>query len=73
MSLAQASVPEHGDDCLDPDRLIERLDGIAAALPDAVTTAASADAVRALGSPLPGRLVNQVASRSSACRTQLLH
>jgi serine/threonine-protein kinase HipA len=57
---------------LDPDRLIERIDGIAAALPDAVATAASVDAVKALGSPLAGRLVDQVAARSAACREQLL-
>ena len=35
-------------------------------------TAASVDAVKALGSPLAGRLVDQVAARSAACREQLL-
>ena len=53
---------------LDGDVVIERIDGLAKRLPEAMATAASAPAVRELGSELPGRLTEAVARRAAGCR-----
>ena len=56
---------------LDPDRLIDRIDQLAEALPAAFESVAKADSVKALGSSLPGRLVDRIAARAVECRAQL--
>lgn len=56
---------------LDPDRLIDRIDQLAEALPAAFESVARADSVKALGSSLPGRLVDRIAARAVECRAQL--
>jgi len=56
---------------LDPDVLVARLDDLAARAPDAFVTASKDKAVRALRSPLPGRLVDRVAARAAVCRRGL--
>jgi len=56
---------------LDPDVVVARLDDLAARAPDAFVTASKDKAVRALRSPLPGRLVDRVAARAAVCRRGL--
>jgi serine/threonine-protein kinase HipA len=56
---------------LDPDRLVERIDDLAARLPEAFREAASADAVVALGSALPDRLAARVDQHAKRCRAAL--
>lgn len=56
---------------LDPDAVVDRIEALAAQVPDAISTAATADPVRRLGSDLPGRLVDRLAKRAAACRTSL--
>jgi serine/threonine-protein kinase HipA len=56
---------------LDGDTVVERLDRLAERLPEAVATAASADAVEELRSDLPGRLVEAVTARAKVCRAAL--
>ena len=56
---------------LDPGETIERIDDLVSRTPDAFATAAEDDAVKALQSELPGRLVNRIATRAAQCRAQL--
>lgn len=56
---------------LDGDTIVERIDSLAGRLPRAMEEAASADAVRELGSDLPGRLTEAVAARAAECRKVL--
>src|SRR6266545_194662 len=49
---------------LDSDAVVERIDRFATVVPDAMATAASAEAVRELGSDLPERLVEAVTQRA---------
>jgi serine/threonine-protein kinase HipA len=53
---------------LDPDRLIARVDQLAASAPDAFSDSASADDVKSLHRELPDTLVSLVAERSHRCR-----
>ncbi|MBM2618116.1 type II toxin-antitoxin system HipA family toxin [Actinoplanes sp. LDG1-06] len=52
---------------LDPARVRERIGELAGRLPDALREAAAADAVRALGSDLPGRLVARITEHAARC------
>ena len=56
---------------LDPDRLIRRIDDLAVRTPEGFSSAATADAVSALDSDLPARLLDRVAARASRCRELL--
>jgi hypothetical protein len=56
---------------LDPDELTERIDRLAELLPPAFESAARADEVADLGSPLPARLVERVTTRAAGCRRGL--
>jgi serine/threonine-protein kinase HipA len=56
---------------LDPDRTIERIDDLAGRLPTAFREAANADAVVALRSALPDRLVAAVEKHAEECRRRL--
>jgi hypothetical protein len=51
--------------------VVARVGDLAERAPDAFVTAAKDRAVRALRSPLPGRLVDRVAARAAACRKGL--
>jgi serine/threonine-protein kinase HipA len=57
---------------LDPDALVNSIDGVAERLPEALAAAASSGEVKDLGSRLPARLVDVVAARAAQCRRQLL-
>ncbi|WP_250002351.1 type II toxin-antitoxin system HipA family toxin [Actinoplanes sp. M2I2] len=56
---------------LDPDRMLDRIAELAGRLPEALREAAGADAVTALGSDLPERLVAQVTIHARACLAAL--
>lgn len=56
---------------LDPERTVARVGELAGRLPAAFRAAASADAVVALGSALPGRLVAAVEKQTGWCRRVL--
>jgi serine/threonine-protein kinase HipA len=56
---------------LDPDAVVARVGDLAERAPDAFVTAAKDRAVRALRSPLPGRLVDRVAVRAAVCQRGL--
>lgn len=56
---------------LDPDRTISRVDDLARRLPGAFREAASADAITALGSALPGHLTGRVTEHAERCRKAL--
>jgi serine/threonine-protein kinase HipA len=60
-----------GDLGLDPDRVVARVEELAARAPDAFAEAASAPAVALLGRLLPARLVDLVADRAKRCLTLL--
>lgn len=56
---------------LDPDSTLARIDELAARLPDAFRAASAADAVVALGSGLPDRLIPRIEAHTRACRAAL--
>lgn len=56
---------------LDPTTLISRIDQLAAEIPGGLEAATSVDLVRSIGSDLPARLLDQIATRSRACRELL--
>jgi serine/threonine-protein kinase HipA len=56
---------------LDPERVLERVNDLAARAPDALADAASAPEVRSLERPLPGRLVELVTERARRCAAVL--
>jgi serine/threonine-protein kinase HipA len=56
---------------LDPDETVERIDDLAERVADAFAEAAGAESVQALGSGLPGRLVDRVAVHVRTCRQAL--
>lgn len=56
---------------LDPDATVARVDDLARRLPGAFREAASADAVTALGSGLPGRLAARIGEHVERCRAGL--
>jgi serine/threonine-protein kinase HipA len=56
---------------LDPEALLARVDRLAAQVPDAFGQASADDAVRALTSALPARLLDAVATNAQACRDAL--
>lgn len=56
---------------LDPDALIARVDDLARRAPAALATATAAAPVRALGSDLPHRLLDQVGAHAARCRSAL--
>jgi len=58
---------------LDPQAVVDQVDGLAAHLPDALATAGRDPAVRALRSPLPARLLDAVADLAAGCRAGLRH
>jgi serine/threonine-protein kinase HipA len=55
----------------DPDRLVQRIDRIAANAADAFAEVARTEAVRAVRSELPERLVTEVAAHAQRCRDAL--
>jgi serine/threonine-protein kinase HipA len=55
----------------DPDRIVERIDDLAARVADAFAEATSSEPVRALRSELPEKLLDRVATRAPQCRTAL--
>jgi hypothetical protein len=57
---------------LDPDEIIARVDSLAARAPDAFAAAGRVDAVNALNSRLPSRLVERISARAAVCRAALL-
>ncbi len=57
----------------EPDALISRIDTLALRTPEGFATVAEADAVRALESELPTRLLDRVAERAAQCRDLLTH
>jgi len=58
---------------LDPQAVVDQVDGLAAHLPDALATAGRDPAVRALRSPLPARSATASSSRAAGCRAGLRH
>lgn len=56
---------------LDPDATLTRIREIADHVADALSTVVSSEPVRALGSDLPGRLLDRVAARADRCRAAL--
>jgi len=56
---------------VDPDRLVNRVDELAAMIPDAFQVAASSADVKKLGRALPDKLVSLVADRARRCRDVL--
>ena len=56
---------------LQPDQVIERVLQLARRLPEAFAAAAGAEAVKALDSELPARLVDRVAARALRCAVAL--
>jgi serine/threonine-protein kinase HipA len=58
---------------LDPQTTLARIDDLAARTPDALATAVKAAPVRALGSELPGRLLDRVSTHARRCRGALGH
>lgn len=56
---------------LDPGETIARIDSLAARAAECFHLAAQDAAVRALGSDLPGRLMERVAARADHCRKAL--
>jgi serine/threonine-protein kinase HipA len=59
------------DLAIDGDKTVERIDALAARLPEAIDRAGSTEAVRELRSDLPGRLTEAVAARVAECRKLL--
>jgi serine/threonine-protein kinase HipA len=55
----------------DPDALVGRIDDLAAQAPDALSAVSASDDVRTLGSDLPARLIDRVATNAEACREAL--
>lgn len=60
-----------GKNGLDAHQVRERIDGLAQRLPEAFSVAAADPAVAALGSGLPGRLVDLIGERADRCRAAL--
>ncbi len=56
---------------LDPDTTIQRIRELAERTPDALADACRTDEVRALGSALPGRLLDAVSARARGCLKRL--
>jgi serine/threonine-protein kinase HipA len=56
---------------LDPERVIARVDELAAVLPSAFRKAVADDDVAALGSSLPGRLADRIEEHVDRCRSAL--
>jgi serine/threonine-protein kinase HipA len=56
---------------LEPDEFVARIDDLAARVPVALAEAVSAGPVHALGSELPGRLLDRVRDRAGRCRAAL--
>ncbi|HEX5542369.1 MAG TPA: HipA domain-containing protein [Micromonospora sp.] len=56
---------------LDPEATLQRVDQLAARLPECFAAAAEDEAVQALGSELPARMVEQVTKQAARCRTVL--
>lgn len=56
---------------LEPDVVVERVSDLAARAPDGLASAAGVESVQALGSGLPARLLDRVATRAEECRTLL--
>jgi serine/threonine-protein kinase HipA len=56
---------------LGPDQVVARVDELARRLPEALREAAGAEAVAALGSALPRRLVERVSEHAERCRKAL--
>ncbi len=61
-----------GANRVDADALLARIDDLADRIPAAFATAAADPAVEAIGSRLPGRLVDRVTVRATECRAALL-
>jgi serine/threonine-protein kinase HipA len=56
---------------LDRDETVARIDDLAVRIPAGLAKAAEAEAVQALDSDLPGRLVERIAARAARCRKVL--
>jgi serine/threonine-protein kinase HipA len=56
---------------LDADETVARVDHLAEQAPEAFGTVATSKSVSTLGSELPARLVERIASRAAACRSKL--
>lgn len=56
---------------LDPDRTVTRIADLADLIPEALATVVKGDAIRTLGSDLPGRLLDRVGAHAGRCRQSL--
>jgi len=56
---------------IDPDRLVERVDDLAARVADALSMVSAREPIRSLGSALPARLLDRVAGHALTCRAVL--